>query len=159
MSMLLLHSHNIHPLQFKSHFHYNRFLFSSSPSFLMLSSNEFRIFFCLSPCSVRLMKMFWMKIMFCVALDGEPWISKGMYWDSVSYRTVQGWHYRVLGRHECGKLMLGPPLEMDITKGNLVLWLWSPAVWALGRLTLIWQPASAWLTFENGRIFTLGIAF
>lgn len=27
---------NIHPLQFKSHFHYNRFLFSSSPPFLVL---------------------------------------------------------------------------------------------------------------------------
>lgn len=47
--------HNSHPLQHKSHFHYyNRFHFSSSPPFLMLSGNEFRIFFCFSPCSVRL---------------------------------------------------------------------------------------------------------
>lgn len=46
--------HSIHPLQFKSHFHYNRFLFSSSPLFLMLSNNKFNIFFCFSPCSVRL---------------------------------------------------------------------------------------------------------
>lgn len=30
------------------------FFFSSSPLFLMLSSNEFSIFFCFSPCSVRL---------------------------------------------------------------------------------------------------------